>query len=215
MKELCSLRYGNGGGLVDERDFKSVYIEFYMTKYEKSCLCNIRIGNKNISKEFTDKNYPILNNVCDLLNKVNYDEIEQDFEKSLWLDAPSSNLQYKYSFDEEYKEIANPNCKGLLSLLNDFIDDYLLKDNELQAIFKSIIECNDTTCDYTILKSVLKNENTFDINKDYEVDKINNVKPREINFENKQTTNKTIDNNVTIDDLIAKTDEKIAEIDNE
>lgn len=35
MKELCSLRYANGGGLVDERDFKSVYIEFYMTKYEK------------------------------------------------------------------------------------------------------------------------------------------------------------------------------------
>ena len=88
----------------------------------------------------------------------------------------------------------------------------MLKDNELQAIFKSIIECNDTTCDYTILKSVLKNENTFDINKDYEVDKINTVKSDMNIFDNTSVTNKSDNKEVTMDDLIAKIDEKIAEI---
>lgn len=211
MRELKFLRYAVGGGFVDEKDVRGICLELSMSKYGISCLCNINIGDKSIIKSFESTNYPILNNISVLLNKVNFDEIGTDIDRARWEDMPSLNLEYNYENDGQPKTIKDPNCKGLLVMLNDFFNYYLLKDEELQAIFKAIINC-DLNHDYMNLKYIINNQNTFNINKDYEIDKINTIKPDMSIFNNTSVTNKSDNKEVTMDDLIAKIDEKIAEI---
>lgn len=211
MRELKFLRYATGGGFVDEKDVRGICLELSMSKYGISCLCNINIGDKSIIKCFESVKHPILYNISVLLNKVNFDEIGTDIDRARREDVPSLNLEYNYENDEQPKTIKDPNCKGLLAMLNDFLNGYLLKDEELQAIFKAIINC-DPNYDYMNLKHIVNNQNTFDINKEYEIDKINTIKPDMSIFNNTSVTNESNNKEVTMDDLIAKIDEKIAEI---
>lgn len=90
-------------------------------------------------KTFTNREYPILIDVVGLLNKVDFEKIGIDIDRAITLYIPSIRFEYSYESYDELKVLETPNNKGLLSLLNDFLNNYLLKDNELQAIFKTII----------------------------------------------------------------------------
>jgi len=211
MRELKFLRYATSGGFCDEKDVRGICLELFMSKYRISCLCNINIGDKSIIKCFESDKHPILNDISLLLNKINFDEIRTDIDRARWLDLPSLNLDYNYEDDGQPKTIKDPNCKGLLAMLSDFLNNYLLKDVELQEIFKAIVNC-EPNYDYVSLKHIIKNQNTFDINKDYEVDKINTIKPDVSSFNNTLVTNESYNEEFTVDNLVAKIDEKLAEI---
>jgi len=208
MKELKCLKYYTGGGFGDDRDLKHTSIELTMSRDEVYCLCSVVIGNKTITKTFTNKLFPILNDVVNLLNKVDFEKIGVDFDRSMMLDIPSIRIEYSYDSYDDLKVLETPNNKGLLSLLNDFLNNCLLRDNELQAIFKTIIETNNDS-DYMSLKYIIKNDKTFDINKEYDLDTLtqSQFRPTENNSDVKTQ------NNISIDNLIGKIDERLDEID--
>ena len=208
MKELKCLKYYTGGGFGDDRDIRNTAIELTMSRGEIYCLCSAVIGNKSIVKTFTNREYPILNDVVSLLNKVDFEKIGIDIDRAMTLDIPSIRIEYSYDSYDDLKVLETPNNKGLLSLLNDFLNNCLLKDNELQAIFKAIIDSNND-CDYMGLKYIVKNDKTFDINKEYDLNTLSVSQFRPV--ENNKTINS--DNKVSVDDLIGEIDKKLEDID--
>jgi len=208
MKELKCLKYYTGGGFGDHRDIRNTAIELTMSRGEIYCLCSAVIGNKSIVKTFTNKEYPILNDVVGLLNKVDFENIGIDIDRAMTLDIPSIRIEYSYENYDELKVLETPNNKGLLSLLNDFLNNYLLKDNELQAIFKAIIDSNNDS-DYMGLKYIVKNDKIFDINKEYDLYTLSVSQFRPV--ENNKTINS--DNKVSVDDLIGEIDKRLEDID--
>ena len=84
-------------------------------------------------------------------------------------DIALNEIEYAYDNCDELKVLKNPANTEILALFNDFLYNYLLKDNELQTIFKAIV-AHYGSCNPCIgLKYIIENNKVFDINKKYEL----------------------------------------------
>ena len=209
MKKLKSLKFHTSGGLCNERDLHGAALEFTISNNIIYCNVSLVIGNLFITKIFKNDEHKILNNVIDLLNTCNFDKLNTDYNRMALMDISDNIIEYSYEDYENLIKIKNPNSRDLLKLLNDFIMNYLLKDSELISIFNAIIN-NNLDMDYSSLKNIIKNDNVFGINNDYNLNELTE------NTVDILTEKKRYDssNNISIDELISKIDKKIEDIDN-
>ena len=209
MKKLKSLKFHTSGGLCNERDLHGAALEFTISNNIIYCNVSLVIGNLFITKIFKNDEHKILNNVIDLLNTCNFDKLNTDYNRMALMDISDNIIEYSYEDYENLIKIKNPNSRDLLKLLNDFIMNYLLKDSELISIFSAIINSN-TDIDYTSLKYITKNDNIFDINKDYDLNKLEEfIVDGPVNSGENHSDSKS-----NIDELIRDIDIKINDIDN-
>ena len=208
MKKLKCLKYHTSGGLCNRKDLHGSSLEFTITQYDVYCNLSLIIGDMIITKVFKNKEHKILNDIVNLLNTCNFDKLNSDYNRMTLMDLPDNVIEYSYDDYEELTKILNPNSKDLIQLLNDFMKNYLLKDSELLAIFNSIIN-NNKDVDYLSLRHIIKNDNVFDINKNYT---LNELTENIINVPIQQKQYNSM-KNVSIDDLISKIDKEIENID--
>ena len=158
-KQLTSLKYYNGGGYSPMADLSAVNFELDIRPYFASCTCDLRIGNINVSKEFFSKDFPKINVLVEMLKKVDFDKLSEDARWKSFVDVSIGVIEYQYN-EGDIREVKFPNNEGLLKLLSDFIDYYLLKVEECSSVLKSIVNNNEGS--YRGLRSLIEDNQVFD-----------------------------------------------------
>lgn len=203
-KKIQTFNYYTSCGFCDERDLHNSKMEIHVSNVNISCICSITIGRITISKTFLNDKYPILTSFVELLNKVDFSKLKTNMEKMMMTD--NNSIKIEYTLGKENRNIEYPNNFGLIKLCENFIFDYLIKDFEMKNIILSIINSN-SNFNFEIIKSILNNNEIFDIKKDYHLDILANVK--DIDFIN-NSESKNADK-VDINELIGKIDNKLKE----
>lgn len=175
-KGLSYISYWDVGGLCDERDLHGTSLNLYISnnylgdKYV-TCVCKLRIGKMDISKEFDSKELPILKEVINKLEKFEFDKLTTDNSKLYIEDIGSDFIEYQYS-DSDKRKIEYPNNSGLVKFINDLIYGCLVKDEKFNNTLKGIIN-SDSNFKYPVLNRIVDSDFVFDINSEYEFDKFN------------------------------------------
>ena len=200
-KNLKFVKFISSGGYVPSNDLSNIDLELYISQFEITCTCSLVVGAISVSKTYINKNYSKINAFVDMLKKVDFEKLTSDSKWMMIEDASYCTIEYQYTDNEKVK-VDYPNNKGLVKLISDFIDNYLLKDEEFRVILKSVADENDGDC--VGLKKIIDNNLSFDENYDYNLEEFSNntIDTTTINSDKKTQQ-------VDVNTLIKNIDERI------